>query len=147
MEGSIGVVSRSGTLTYEVVDQLTKNGVGQSTCIGIGGDPIIGTNFIDTLQLFEVDPGTSGIVMVGEIGGSAEEEAAEFIVASVSKPVIGFVAGLTAPPGRRMGHAGAIISGSSGTAQAKIEAMEKAGITVVRNLGQLGSTAKEVFGQ
>ena len=146
LEGSIGLVSRSGTLTYEVVDQLTKNGVGQSTCIGIGGDPIIGTNFIDALKLFEADPGTSGMVMVGEIGGSAEEEAAEFIVREVSKPVIGFVAGLTAPPGRRMGHAGAIISGSSGTAQAKIEAMEKAGITVVRNLGQLGATALEVFG-
>ena len=146
-EGSVGVVSRSGTLTYEVVDQLTKNGVGQSTCIGIGGDPVIGTNFIDALQLFEADPSTSGIVMVGEIGGSAEEDAAEFIVGSVSKPVIGFVAGLTAPPGRRMGHAGAIISGSSGTAQAKIEAMEKAGITVVKNLGQLGSTAQEIFGQ
>jgi succinyl-CoA synthetase alpha subunit len=146
-EGSVGVVSRSGTLTYEVVDQLTKNGVGQSTCIGIGGDPIIGTNFIDALQLFEADPATRGIVMVGEIGGSAEEDAAEFIVASVSKPVIGFVAGLTAPPGRRMGHAGAIISGSSGTAQAKIEAMEKAGITVVKNLGQLGGTAQEIFGQ
>jgi succinyl-CoA synthetase alpha subunit len=146
-EGSVGVVSRSGTLTYEVVDQLTKNGVGQSTCIGIGGDPVIGTNFIDALQLFEADPSTSGIVMVGEIGGSAEEDAAEFIVGSVSKPVIGFVAGLTAPPGRRMGHAGAIISGSSGTAQAKIEAMEKAGITVVKNLGQLGGTAQEIFGQ
>jgi succinyl-CoA synthetase alpha subunit len=145
-EGSVGVVSRSGTLTYEVVDQLTKNGVGQSTCIGIGGDPIIGTNFIDALQLFQADPSTSGIVMVGEIGGSAEEDAAEFIVGSVSKPVIGFVAGLTAPPGRRMGHAGAIISGSSGTAQAKIEAMEKAGITVVKNLGELGKTAVEVFG-
>ncbi|UCE82146.1 MAG: succinate--CoA ligase subunit alpha [Deltaproteobacteria bacterium] len=147
MEGSVGVVSRSGTLTYEVVDQLTKNGVGQSTCMGIGGDPIIGTNFIDALKLFEADPGTSGIVMVGEIGGSAEEDAAEFIVREVSKPVIGFVAGLTAPPGRRMGHAGAIISGSSGTAQAKIEAMEKAGITVVRNLGELGKTAVEVFGE
>jgi succinyl-CoA synthetase alpha subunit len=146
MEGTVGVVSRSGTLTYEVVDQLSKNGVGQSTCMGIGGDPVIGTDFIDALKLFEADPGTSGIVMVGEIGGSAEEEAAEFIVREVSKPVIGFVAGLTAPPGRRMGHAGAIISGSSGTAQAKIEAMEKAGITVVRNLGQLGATALEVFG-
>jgi succinyl-CoA synthetase alpha subunit len=146
MEGTVGVVSRSGTLTYEVVDQLSKNGVGQSTCMGIGGDPVIGTDFIDALKLFEVDPRTSGIVMVGEIGGSAEEEAAEFIVREVSKPVIGFVAGLTAPPGRRMGHAGAIISGSSGTAQAKIEAMEKAGITVVRNLGQLGATALEVFG-
>jgi succinyl-CoA synthetase alpha subunit len=146
LEGSVGVVSRSGTLTYEVVDQLTKNGVGQSTCIGIGGYPVIGTNFIDALQLFEADPSTSGIVMVGEIGGSAEEDAAEFIVSSVSKPVIGFVAGLTAPPGRRMGHAGAIISGSSGTAQAKIEAMEKAGITVVKNLGELGTTAVKVFG-
>jgi succinyl-CoA synthetase alpha subunit len=145
MEGAVGVVSRSGTLTYEVVDQLTKNGVGQSTCLGIGGDPVIGTNFIEALKLFQADPGTSGIVMVGEIGGSAEEDAAAFIVREVSKPVIGFVAGLTAPPGRRMGHAGAIISGSSGTAQAKIEAMEKAGITVVKNLGQLGSTAREVF--
>ena len=147
MEGSVGVVSRSGTLTYEVVDQLTKNGVGQSTCMGIGGDPVIGTNFIDALKLFEADPGTTGIVMVGEIGGSAEEDAAEFIVRQVSKPVIGFVAGLTAPPGRRMGHAGAIISGSSGTAQAKIEAMEKAGISVVRNLGELGKTAVEIFGK
>ena len=146
LEGSVGVVSRSGTLTYEVVDQLTKNGVGQSTCMGIGGDPVIGTNFIDALKLFEADPGTKGMVMVGEIGGSAEEDAAEFIVREVSKPVIGFVAGLTAPPGRRMGHAGAIISGSSGTAQAKIEAMEGSGITVVKNLGELGKTAVEVFG-
>jgi succinyl-CoA synthetase alpha subunit len=132
-------------LTYEVVDQLTLNGVGQSTCIGIGGDPVIGTNFIDCLQAFEADPETKGIVMVGEIGGSAEEDAAAFIKRNVTKPVIGFIAGLTAPPGRRMGHAGAIISGSSGTAQAKIEAMEKAGITVVRNLGQLGKTALELF--
>ena len=115
--------------------------------MGIGGDPVIGTNFIDALALFEADPATNGIVMVGEIGGSAEEDAAEFIVREVSKPVIGFVAGLTAPPGRRMGHAGAIISGSSGTAQAKIEAMEKAGITVVRNLGELGKTAVEIFGK
>jgi succinyl-CoA synthetase alpha subunit len=145
LEGSVGVVSRSGTLTYEVVDQLSKNGVGQSTCMGIGGDPVIGTNFIDALKLFEADPGTNGIVMVGEIGGSAEEDAAEFIVREVSKPVIGFVAGLTAPPGRRMGHAGAIISGSSGTAQAKIEAMEAAGISVVKNLGELGKTAVKVF--
>jgi succinyl-CoA synthetase alpha subunit len=144
-EGSVGVVSRSGTLTYEVVDQLTLNGVGQSTCIGIGGDPVIGTNFIDALTAFEADPETKGIVMVGEIGGSAEEDAAAFIKRNVTKPVIGFIAGLTAPPGRRMGHAGAIISGSSGTAQAKIEAMEKAGITVVRNLGQLGKTALELF--
>ncbi|MBW1981832.1 MAG: succinate--CoA ligase subunit alpha [Deltaproteobacteria bacterium] len=145
-QGSIGVISRSGTLTYEVVDQLTKNNVGQSTCLGIGGDPIIGTSFIDALKLMEADPDTSGMVMVGEIGGSAEEDAAEFITREVSKPVVGFVAGLTAPPGRRMGHAGAIISGSSGTAQAKIDAMEAAGITVVRNLGQLGTTAREVFG-
>jgi succinyl-CoA synthetase alpha subunit len=144
-QGPVGVVSRSGTLTYEVVDQLSKNGVGQSTCMGIGGDPIIGTNFTDALKLFEQDDDTKGIVMVGEIGGSAEEEAAEFIVREVRKPVIGFVAGLTAPPGRRMGHAGAIISGSSGTAQAKIDAMEKAGITVVRNLGELGKTAAQVF--
>jgi succinyl-CoA synthetase alpha subunit len=144
-EGHVGVVSRSGTLTYEVVDQLTLNGVGQSTCIGIGGDPVIGTNFIDALKAFEADPETKGIVMVGEIGGSAEEDAAAFIKRNVTKPVIGFIAGLTAPPGRRMGHAGAIISGSSGTGQAKIEAMEKAGITVVRNLGQLGKTALELF--
>jgi succinyl-CoA synthetase alpha subunit len=144
-EGHVGVVSRSGTLTYEVVDQLTLNGVGQSTCIGIGGDPVIGTDFIDALKAFEVDPETKGIVMVGEIGGSAEEDAAAFIKRNVTTPVIGFIAGLTAPPGRRMGHAGAIISGSSGTAGAKIEAMEKAGITVVRNLGQLGKTALELF--
>lgn len=144
--GSVGVVSRSGTLTYEVVDQLTKNGIGQSTCIGIGGDPIIGTNFIDALAAFQDDPETQAIVMVGEIGGSAEEDASEFIRNNVTKPVVGFIAGLTAPPGRRMGHAGAIISGSSGTAQAKIEAMEAAGITVVRNLGQIGETARRVLG-
>lgn len=143
--GPIGVVSRSGTLTYEVVHQLTGQGIGQSTCIGIGGDPVNGTNFIDCLTAFEKDPATKGVVMVGEIGGSAEEEAAEFISKNLSKPVIGFIAGLTAPPGRRMGHAGAIISGSSGTAQAKIEAMRKAGITVVENLGKLGEVAKEVF--
>jgi succinyl-CoA synthetase alpha subunit len=144
--GSVGVVSRSGTLTYEVVDQLTKNGIGQSTCIGIGGDPIIGTNFIDALTAFQQDPETEAIVMVGEIGGSAEEDASEFIRKNVTKPVVGFIAGLTAPPGRRMGHAGAIISGSSGTAQAKIEAMEGAGINVVRNLGQIGETTKKVLG-
>jgi succinyl-CoA synthetase alpha subunit len=144
--GNVGVVSRSGTLTYEVVDQLTKNGIGQSTCIGIGGDPIIGTNFIDALTAFQQDPETEAIVMVGEIGGSAEEDASAFIRENVTKPVIGFIAGLTAPPGRRMGHAGAIISGSSGTAQAKIAAMEAAGLTVVRNLGQIGETTKRILG-
>jgi succinyl-CoA synthetase alpha subunit len=144
--GKVGVVSRSGTLTYEVVDQLTKNGIGQSTCIGIGGDPIIGTNFIDALTAFQQDPETEAIVMVGEIGGSAEEDASAFIRENVTKPVVGFIAGLTAPPGRRMGHAGAIISGSSGTAQAKIAAMEAAGLTVVRNLGQIGETTKRILG-
>jgi succinyl-CoA synthetase alpha subunit len=143
--GPIGVVSRSGTLTYEVVHQLTGQGIGQTTCIGIGGDPVNGTNFIDCLEAFQADPQTGGIVMVGEIGGSAEEEAAQFIAAQVSKPVIGFIAGLTAPPGRRMGHAGAIISGKSGTAQGKIEAMESAGIRVCKNLGGLGELCKDVF--
>ena len=143
--GPAGVVSRSGTLTYEVVDQLTKLGIGQTTCLGIGGDPIIGTNFIDVLEAFENDPDTRGIVMVGEIGGNAEEEAAAFIKAHVTKPVVGFIAGLTAPPGRRMGHAGAIISGGSGTGQAKIEAMEKNGIHVCKNLGILGEVCKSVF--
>lgn len=145
LEGSVGVVSRSGTLTYEVVHQLTLNDMGQSTCIGIGGDPVNGTNFIDCLTAFQNDSQTKAIVMVGEIGGSAEEEAAEFITRQVTKPVVGFIAGLTAPPGRRMGHAGAIISGSSGTAQAKIEAMKKAGISVVENLGEIGEVCKEAF--
>jgi len=144
--GPIGVVSRSGTLTYEVVHQLTLQDIGQTTCIGIGGDPVNGTNFIDCLDAFENDPDTKGIVMVGEIGGTAEEDASEFITKNVSKPVVGFIAGLTAPPGRRMGHAGAIISGSSGTAQAKIEAMKGAGITVCENLGELGEVCKQVFG-
>jgi len=143
--GPIGVVSRSGTLTYEVVHQLTLQDIGQTTCIGIGGDPVNGTNFIDCLSAFENDPATEGIVMVGEIGGTAEEDAADFITKAVSKPVVGFIAGLTAPPGRRMGHAGAIISGSSGTAQAKIEAMKAAGIEVCENLGELGETCKAVF--
>ncbi|MBL7180774.1 MAG: succinate--CoA ligase subunit alpha [Desulfobacterales bacterium] len=143
--GPIGVVSRSGTLTYEVVHQLTMQGIGQTTCIGIGGDPVNGTNFIDCLAAFEKDPETKGIVLVGEIGGMAEEDATEFIAAHVSKPVVGFIAGLTAPPGRRMGHAGAIISGKSGTAQGKIEAMKAGGIHVCENLGTFGEMCAEVF--
>ena len=143
--GPIGVISRSGTLTYEVVNQLTLQGIGQTTCIGIGGDPIIGSDFIDCLEAFEADPDTKGVVMVGEIGGTAEEEAAEFVSEKMSKPVVGFISGLTAPPGRRMGHAGAIISGGSGTAKAKIEAMEAAGIHVCENLGELGEVSKGVF--
>ncbi len=143
--GPIGVVSRSGTLTYEVVFQLTQQRIGQSTCIGIGGDPINGTNFIDCLDAFEKDPETKGIVMVGEIGGNAEEKAAEFIKAHVTKPVVGFIAGITAPPGRRMGHAGAIISGSSGTAAAKIDALKKGGVHVCENLGNIGQLCAEVF--
>jgi succinyl-CoA synthetase alpha subunit len=144
-KGDIGVVSRSGTLTYEVVDQLTKAGLGQSTCIGIGGDPVNGTSFIDVLAAFQADPDTRGVVMVGEIGGSAEEEAAAYIKAHVTKPVVGFIAGLTAPPGRRMGHAGAIISGSSGTAEAKVNAFKENGIHVCENLGHIGRICKEIF--
>jgi succinyl-CoA synthetase alpha subunit len=143
--GPIGVVSRSGTLTYEVVHQLTRQGIGQTTCIGIGGDPVNGTNFIDCLEAFEKDAETTGIVMVGEIGGTAEEQASEFIIKNVTKPVVGFIAGLTAPPGRRMGHAGAIISGSSGTAQGKIDAMKAAGIHICENLGTFGELCAEVF--
>jgi len=143
--GPVGVVSRSGTLTYEVVHQLTLKGIGQTTCIGIGGDPVNGTNFIDCLDAFEKDLETTGIAMVGEIGGTAEEEAAEFITKNVTKPVVGFIAGLTAPPGRRMGHAGAIISGSSGTAQAKIDAMKASGIHICENLGTFGELCAEVF--
>jgi len=143
--GPIGVVSRSGTLTYEVVHQLTLQGIGQTTCIGIGGDPVNGTNFIDCLDAFEKDPETTGIVMVGEIGGTAEEEASEFITKNVTKPIVGFIAGLTAPPGRRMGHAGAIISGSSGTAQGKIDAMKAGGIHICEDLGTFGELCAEVF--
>ena len=141
--GHVGVISRSGTLTYEAVGQLTALGIGQSTCIGIGGDPIIGTSFTDALRLMNDDPETRGIIMIGEIGGSAEEEAAGFIKAKVKKPVVGFIAGRTAPPGRRMGHAGAIISGGKGTAEDKIRALEAAGVTVAASPALMGETLKE----
>ena len=141
-EGNVGVVSRSGTLTYEAVGQLTGLGIGQSTCIGIGGDPIIGTNFVDAIRFFNEDPDTHAIVMIGEIGGNAEETAAAYIRDNVRKPVVGFIAGQTAPPGRRMGHAGAIISGGSGKAEDKIKAMEEAGITVCPTPAEIGAKIK-----
>ncbi len=141
-QGHVGVVSRSGTLTYEAVGQLTKLGIGQSTCIGIGGDPIIGTTFLDAIRLFNEDPDTHAIVMIGEIGGNAEETAAEYIKEHVKKPVVGFIAGQTAPPGRRMGHAGAIISGGSGKAEDKMRAMEEAGITVCATPAEIGEKVK-----
>jgi succinyl-CoA synthetase alpha subunit len=144
--GSIGVISRSGTLTYEVVDQLTRAGLGQSTCIGIGGDPVIGTSFIDHLERFREDPDTEAVVLIGEIGGSAEEDAARYVRESFTKPVLAFVAGRTAPPGKRMGHAGAIISGGKGRAEDKIAALESAGITVVHDLGRLGETVLSEVG-
>jgi succinyl-CoA synthetase alpha subunit len=146
-EGPVGVISRSGTLTYEAVGQLSGRGIGQSTCIGIGGDPIIGTNFEDALKLFNQDPETAAIVMIGEIGGTAEEKAAEYIRKSVKKPVVGFIAGQTAPPGRRMGHAGAIISGGKGTAEDKMKALSAAGIHVVKSPADIGEATAKLLGK
>jgi len=144
-KGKVGVISRSGTLTYEAVDQLTKLGIGQSTCIGIGGDPVIGTRFLDAIKLFNNDKSTEAILMIGEIGGNAEEEAAFYVKKYVKKPVIGFIAGKTAPPGRRMGHAGAIISGGKGTAAEKIETLQKCGISVAASPASIGVTVKEAL--
>lgn len=144
-EGAVGVISRSGTLTYEAVQQLSSRGIGQSTCIGIGGDPIIGTSFVDALRLFKEDPGTEAIVLIGEIGGTAEEAAARYVRSHLSKPVVGFIAGRTAPPGRRMGHAGAIISGGQGTAEEKIRLMEECGLQVSRSPADIGETTARIL--
>jgi succinyl-CoA synthetase alpha subunit len=146
-EGRIGIVSKSGTLTYEAIHQLSKQGMGQTTCIGIGGDPLIGTNFIDALTLFAADPDTEAVIMIGEIGGTAEQEAADWITREFKKPVVGFIAGQTAPPGRRMGHAGAIIAGGQGTAAEKMDALTKAGVHVVKSPADMGTKMKEALGR
>ena len=145
LPGTIGIISRSGTLTYEVVDQLTKKGIGQSTCVGIGGDQIIGLNFVDLLTMYERDPGTEAVIIIGEIGGTAEEEAAQFVQEHVHKPVLAFIAGLTAPSGRRMGHAGAIIAGGKGTAKEKMEVLGKAGVKVVKNPALIGEELERIL--